>query len=452
MSNIRINPCLKNHRKVVSLKMNLENLIKNKRAKVAVLGLGYVGLPTAVELAKVGFKVFGIDIKKERVDLVNKGKSYILDVPSKDLKEVVNSKKLLAFNIHQPLKNSDVVLICVPTPLDKNKIPDISYIKSTTEEIAKYLHKNQLIILESSTYPGTTREVILPRLEKTGLKVGKDFFLAHCPERIDPGNEKYKLKDVSRVVGGITKKCTQLATEFYRSFIKAQVLPLSSADVAEMTKILENTFRLVNISMINELAMLCGKMGIDIWEVIEAAKTKPYGFYPFYPSPKVAGHCIPLDPFYLSYKAKEYNFWTRFIELAGEINEQMPHFVVTKVIWALNLKKKPVKESKILVWGVAYKKDITDARESAAYDIIRDLKRKGAKVDYFDPFVKEFNVDNKTLKSIKYSLPKLKKYDLVLILTDHSGFNYEQLARKANLIVDTRNAIKSRKHKNVFWW
>jgi len=432
--------------------MNLENLIKNKRAKVAVLGLGYVGLPTAVELAKVGFKVFGIDIKKERVDLVNKGKSYILDVPSKDLKEVVNSKKLLAFNIHQPLKNSDVVLICVPTPLDKNKIPDISYIKSTTEEIAKYLHKNQLIILESSTYPGTTREVILPRLEKTGLKVGKDFFLAHCPERIDPGNEKYKLKDVSRVVGGITKKCTQLATEFYRSFIKAQVLPLSSADVAEMTKILENTFRLVNISMINELAMLCGKMGIDIWEVIEAAKTKPYGFYPFYPSPKVAGHCIPLDPFYLSYKAKEYNFWTRFIELAGEINEQMPHFVVTKVIWALNLKKKPVKESKILVWGVAYKKDITDARESAAYDIIRDLKRKGAKVDYFDPFVKEFNVDNKTLKSIKYSLPKLKKYDLVLILTDHSGFNYEQLARKANLIVDTRNAIKSRKHKNVSWF
>ena len=432
--------------------MNLENLIKTKKAKVVVIGLGYVGLPTAVELAKVGFEVFGIDIKKERVDLANKGKSYILDVPSEDLKEAVNSKKLLAFNTYQSLKNSDIVLICVPTPLDKYKIPDISYIKSTTEEIAKHLQEGQLIILESSTYPGTTREIILPNLQKTGLKVGKDFFLAHCPERIDPGNEKYKLKDVSRVVGGITKKCTQLATEFYRSFIKAQVLPLSSADVAEMTKILENTFRLVNISMINELAMLCGKMGIDIWEVIEAAKTKPYGFYPFYPSPKVAGHCIPLDPFYLSYKAKEYNFWTRFIELAGEINEQMPHFVVTKVIWALNLKKKPVKESKILVWGVAYKKDITDARESAAYDIIRDLKRKGAKVDYFDPFVKEFNVDNKTLKSIKYSLPKLKKYDLVLILTDHSGFNYEQLARKANLIVDTRNAIKSRKHKNVSWF
>ena len=432
--------------------MNLRLLIKNKKAKVAVIGLGYVGLPTAVELAKVGFKVFGIDIKKQRVDLVNKGKSYILDVPSKDLKEAVNSKKLSAFNTHQPLKNSDIVLICVPTPLDKNKIPDISYIKSTTEEIAKHLQEGQLIILESSTYPGTTREIILPNLQKTGLKVGKDFFLAYSPERLDPGNKEYKLKDVSRVVGGITKKCTHLATEFYRSFIKAQVIPLSSPEAAEMTKILENTFRLVNISMINELALLCGKMGIDIWEVIEAAKTKPYGFMPFYPSPKVGGHCIPLDPFYLSYKAKEYNFWTRFIELAGEINEQMPHFVVTKVIWALNLKKKPVKESKILVWGVAYKKDITDARESAAYDIIRDLKRKGAKVDYFDPFVKEFNVDNKTLKSIKYSLPKLKKYDLVLILTDHSGFNYEQLARKANLIVDTRNAIKSRKHKNVSWF
>ena len=443
---------------VIFKDMNLENLIKNKRAKVAVIGLGYVGLPTAVELAKTGFQVFGIDIKKERVDLVNKGKPYILDVSSKDLKEAVNSKKLIAFNTHQSLKKADIVLICVPTPLDKYKIPDVSYIISTTEAIAKHLHKGQLIILESSTYPGTTREVILSELEKTGLKVGKDFFLAHCPERLDPGNEKYKLKDVSRVVGGITKKCTQLATDFYRSFIKAQVLPLSSADAAEMTKILENTFRLVNISMINELALLCGKMGIDIWEVIEAAKTKPYGFMPFYPSPKISGHCIPLTPFFLSYKAKEYNFWTRFIELAGEINEQMPHQVITKVIWALNLKKKPVRESKILVWGVAYKKDIGDTRESAAFDIMFDLLRKGAKVDYFDPFVKEFKVDNKTLKSIKYSPAKLKNYDLVLILTDHSdstsspqaGFDYDEIAKNSKFVVDTRNAIKSRKHKNVF--
>jgi len=437
--------------------MNLRLLIKQKKAKVAIVGLGYVGLPTAVELTKVGFKVFGIDIKKERVDLVNRGKSYILDVSPQDLKKAINSKKLKAFNNHLPLKRADIVLICVPTPLDKNKIPDISYITATTEEIAKYLKPGQLIILESSTYPGTTKEVILPKLEKKGFKVGKDFFLAHCPERIDPGNEKYKLKDVSRVVGGITKKSTQLATQFYQSFIKAKVLPLSSSEAAEMTKILENTFRLVNISMINELAQLCGKMGIDTWEVIEAAKTKPYGFMPFYPSPKIAGHCIPLTPFFLSFKAKEYNFWTRFIELAGEINEQMPHAVVTKVIWALNLKKKPIRGSKILVWGVSYKKDIGDARESAAFDIIPDLLRKGAKVDFFDPYVTGLELKDKLLKkplklkSIKYNLKILKNYDLVLILTDHSNFDYEKLAKNSKLVIDTRNAIKSRKHKNVFW-
>lgn len=432
--------------------MNLETLIKNKKAKVAVIGLGYVGLPTAVELAKTGFPVFGIDIKKERVNKVNNGKSYISDVPSRDLNKVIKTKKLKAFNNHQPLKKSDIVLICVPTPLDKNKVPDISYIVSTAEEIANYLHKNQLIVLESSTYPGTTREVILPRLEKTKLKAGRDFFLAYSPERIDPGNKEYKLKDVSRVVGGITKNCTKFATEFYRSFINAQVLPLSSSETAEMTKILENTFRLVNISMINELALLCGKMGIDIWEVIEAAKTKPYGFFPFYPSPKIGGHCIPLDPFYLSWKAKNYNFWTRFIELAGEINEQMPHYVVTRVNYVLNQEKRPIKNSKILVWGLSYKKDIGDVRESAASDVIFDLLRKGAKVDYFDPYVEEFRVDNKVLRSIKYSPKILKNYDLVLILTDHSGFNYDEVAKKSKLVVDTRNAIKSRKYKNVSWF
>jgi len=430
--------------------MALEDLIKKKKAKVAVIGLGYVGLPTAVELAKTCFKVFGIDIKKERVDLVNKGKSYINDVSSKDLREAVKSQKLKAFNNYQPLKRADIVLICVPTPLDKNKVPDVSYIRSTTQEITKYLHRGQLIILESSTYPRTTREIILPELKKRKMQVGEDFYLAYSPERIDPGNKKYELKDVSRVVGGITPKCTDLAAQFYQSFIKAGIMRLSSAEAAEMTKILENTFRLVNISMINELALLCAKMGIDIWEVIEAAKTKPYGFMPFYPSPKIGGHCIPLDPFYLSYKAKEYNFWTRFIELAGEINEQMPHTVVTKAIWALNLKKKPVRSSKILAWGVSYKKDIGDTREAAAHDVIFDLLRKGAKIDYFDPFVKEFRVDNRTLKSIKYSPTKLKNYDLVLILTSHSDFDYEKLAKKAKLVVDTRNAIKSRKYKNVF--
>jgi UDP-N-acetyl-D-glucosamine dehydrogenase len=432
--------------------MDLEDLIKNKKARVSVIGLGYVGLPTAVELAKAGFKVFGIDTQKKRVDKVNKGESFIFDVSLKDLKKAVKSKNLKAFNNHSPLKNSDIVLICVPTPLDKNKVPDVSYIRSTTKEIAKHLRRGQLIILESSTYPGTTREIILPELKKKKLKVGKDFFLAYSPERIDPGNKIYKLKDIPRVVGGITSRCTQLATKFYQSFIQAKIMPLSSPEAAEMTKILENTFRLVNISMINELTLLCSKMGIDIWEVIEAAKTKPYGFFPFYPSPRCGGHCISVDPFYLSFKAKEYNFWPRFIELAGEINDQMPHFVVTRAIWALNLKKKPVRNSKILIWGVTYKKDIGDTRESAAYDVISDLLRKGAKIDYFDPYINEFKVDNKLLKSIKYSPDKLNKYDLVLILTAHSGFNYEQLARKAKLVVDTRNAIKSRKHKNVFWF
>jgi UDP-N-acetyl-D-glucosamine dehydrogenase len=437
---------------------NLEKLIKNKKAKVAVVGLGYVGLPTAFEIAKAGFSVFGIDIKKERVSSVNRGESYTNDVNSRDLKKVVNSNKLRAFNNYFPLKKSDIILICVPSPLDKHKIPDTSYIVSTAEAIVKSLKKGQLIVLESSTYPGATRELILPQLEKTKLKVGKDFFLAHCPERIDPGNKKYGFKDVPRVVGGITQKCTKLAAHFYRSFIKAQIIPLSSTQAAEMTKCLENIFRLVNISMINELALLCGRMGIDIWEVIEAAKTKPYGFLPFYPSPKCSGHCIPLVPFFLSYKAKEYNFWTRFIELAGEINEQMPHYVMTRVIWVLNLKRKPVRGSKILVWGTSYKKDIGDTRESAAYDIMADLIRKGAEIDYFDPYIQKFEVKHRilrkpiVLKSVKYSPQNLKKYDLILILTDHSGFDYDELARKSRLIVDTRNAIKSRKYKNVYWF
>jgi len=438
--------------------MNLRNLIQNKKAKIAIIGLGYVGLPTAIELAKTGYRVFGIDIEKEKVSKVNRGKSYIFDISPEDLKKIVQAKKLKAFNNYPPLKNSDIILICVPTPLDKNRIPDLSFIKNTAKEIAKYLKANQLIILESSTYPGTTREVILPELEKTGLKVGKDFYLAYCPERVDPGNKEYGLKNIPRVVGGVTKKCTQLAVKFYQSFIGAEILPMSSAEAAEMTKILENIFRLVNVSMVNELALLCGKMGINIWEIIEAAKTKPFGFFPFYPSPKCGGHCIPLDPFYLSHKAKEYNFWLKFIELAGEINEQMPHYVMTKAIWVLNLKGKPVRGAKVLVFGVSYKKDIGDTRESAAFDIIADLVRKGAKIDYFDPYVPKFEVKHRILKksillkSIKYSPQNLKKYDLVLILTDHSGFDYEKLARNSKLVVDTRNAIKLRRHKNVFWF
>lgn len=429
--------------------MNLEKLIQNKEAKVMVIGLGYVGLPTAVEIAKSGFDVLGFDIQEKRVNKVNEGESYISDVSSEDLKEVISKGNLKASTDSSLIKDSDIILICVPTPLDKHKFPDTSYISSTSKEISKNLREGQLVILESSTYPGTTREIILKELEKSGLEVGKDYFLVFSPERIDPGNKKYKFYDVARVVGGITKKGSEIAKNFYKNFIKAEIRIVSSPETAEMTKILENSFRLVNISMVNEFSLLCGKMGIDIWEVIEAAKTKPYGFKAFYPSPKVGGHCIPLDPFYLSWKAREYNFWTRFIELAGEINEQMPHYVMTRVIWFLNLHKKPVRESRILIWGVSYKKDIGDVRESAVLNIIPDLKRKGANIDYFDPYVKEIKIGDEILRSIEYSPEVLKDYDLVLITTDHSGFDYDELAQKSNLVVDTRNAIKSREYKNV---
>jgi len=435
--------------------MDMRQLIENKKAKVAIIGMGYVGLPHAVSLARAGFQVYGIDIQKKRVDSLNRGRSYIGDVKGHELKKVLKTKKFKSFNNFDKLKVADIIIICVPTPLDKNKLPDMSYIQNTVQEIKQRLHKNQLIILESTTYPGTTEEIILPQLQDKGLKVGRDFYLAFAPERIDPGN-KMPFSKIPKVVGGITKECTKIATLFYGQFIE-KVFPVSSARTAEMTKIVENTFRLINISAINELSLFCGKMGIDIWEVIEAASTKPYGFMPFYPSPKAGGHCIPLDPFYLSFKGREHGFWSRFIELAGEINEQMPHIVMTQAIWVLNLKEKPVRNSKVLVWGVSYKKDIPDTRESAAFDILADLTRKGARVDYFDPFVPQLKIKHRILKnkaislrSIRYSSQSLKKYDLVMILTDHSGFDYEKVARNSKLVVDTRNAIKSRKHKHVF--
>lgn len=438
--------------------MDLENKILEKKAKVAIIGMGYVGLPHAVAIAKAGFDVVGIDIKKERVEKLNNAKSYTGDVSDNDLREILDSKKFYAIDNFDFIKEADVVIICVPTPLDEYKIPDISYIENSIGEIAKRERKGQLIVLESTTYPGTTDEIALPILEKSGLKCGSDFYLAFAPERIDPGNAM-PVVEVAKIVGGVTRECTKMAEIFYKQFLR-HVYPVSDAKTAEMTKVLENTFRLVNISMINELALLCGKMRIDIWEVIEAAKTKPYGFMPFYPSPKIGGHCIPLDPFYLSYKAKEYNFWPRFIELAGEINEQMPHFAVVKANYLLNKNKKAINGSRILVWGVAYKKDINDSRESAAYGVISELIKKGAEVDYFDPHVKELNIrggifgkemenNGRELKSIEYRPENLKNYDLMLILTDHSGFDYEEIARNSNLVVDTRNAVKSRGNKNI---
>ena len=427
----------------------LKEKIKNKKAIVGIIGLGYTGLPLALTLADADFLVYGIDIDQNRVDLLKKGKSYIDDVPDGNLRSLINKKQFMPAVNYDIFKNLDIVCICLPTPLDKHKQPDMSYIQAALDEIKKRLRRGQLIILESTTYPGTTEELFLPQLATSGLKVGQDFFLAFAPERIDPGNKQYSLRKTPQVVGGITKTCGQLTQLFYQQIID-QVILVSSPRVAEMTKLLENIFRVVNISLINELALLCGKMKIDIWEVIEAAKTKPYGFMPFYPGPGVGGHCIPVDPFYLSWRAKEYNFFTRFIDLAGEINELMPHYVITQIIWALNQQQKPIKNSKILVLGVAYKKDIGDTRESPALKIIEDLLKKKARISYHDPFVPVLEIANQKLKSIKLSLRTLKDADCLLILTDHSNYNYEDLARQSQLVVDTRNAVKNKNLKHVF--
>lgn len=427
----------------------LKEKIKNKKAVVGILGLGYTGLPLALALADAGFLVYGIDIDQNRVNLLKKGKSYIDDVPNESVRFLINKKQFIPVANYDIFKNLDIICICLPTPLDQHKQPDMSYIQTALDEIKKRLRRGQLIILESTTYPGTTEELLLPQLTASGLKVGQDFFLAFAPERIDPGNKQYSLRQTPQVVSGITKTCGQLTQLFYQQIIDRIVL-VSSPRVAEMTKLLENIFRIVNISMINELTLLCGKMKIDIWEVIEAAKTKPYGFMPFYPGPGVGGHCIPLDPFCLSWKAKEYNFFTRFIDLAGEINELMPHYVVTQIIWALNQQQKPVKNSKILVLGVAYKKDIGDTRESPALKIIEDLLKKKARVSYHDPYVPNLKIANQKLKSIKLTPQALKNTDCLLILADHSKYDYESLARQSQLVIDTRNAIKNRNLKHVF--
>lgn len=438
--------------------MELKNKIENKTAATAIVGMGYVGLPHAAEIAGAGMSVIGLDVQEKRVVMLNRGESYISDVSKDALERIIAAGKFKASADFSLLARADVIIICVPTPLDKYKIPDISYITAAANEVKKYLRRGQLVILESTTYPGTTEEVLLPLFEETGLKCGRDFYLAFAPERIDPGN-KMPLAEIPKVVGGITPECTDLATAFYSQFLK-HVHPVSSAKAAEMTKILENVYRLINISAINEMAMLCGRMGLDIWEVVEAAKTKPYGFQAFYPSPRVGGHCIPLDPFYLSWKSREYNFWTRFIELAGEINDQMPTYTVSFANSILNYNNKPIKGARILIFGAAYKKDIGDARESAVYDIIPNLMRKGASVDFYDPFVKKLiipannhlirNPEAMTMTSIDYKLQVLKNYDLVLILTDHSKIDYDELAENAPLVADTRNAIKSRGYKNVF--
>jgi len=417
--------------------------------KISIVGLGYVGLPLAVEFAKAGLAVYGIEQNPKKVEMVNKGISYIDDIKSEELFEVVNKGNLKAFIDFEPVKDSDAVVICVPTPLGPHKEPDISYIINVTTEISKYLKKGQLVVLESTTYPGTTEEVVLPILEKSGLKGGEDFYLAFSPERVDPGNKKFTTKDIPKVVGGINEISTEKAGELY-SLIFPMVHKVSSPKVAEMEKLLENIFRLVNISFINELAMLCEKMEIDIWEVISAASTKPYGFMPFYPGPGVGGHCISIDPFYLSWKAKEYDFDVRFIELAGEINDSMPKYIVQFVMEALNKQKKPVNGSKILVIGVAYKPNIADPRESPALKIIPLLEELGGEVEFYDPYIPEIKIENSKTKEVKYIKScvldenKIKNADCILIITDHDSIDYEMIFKNAKLIVDTRNALRKR--------
>jgi UDP-N-acetyl-D-glucosamine dehydrogenase len=415
----------------------LAEKIRSRRARVGVVGLGYVGLPLAVEFAKAGFSVTGIDISEDKARRVNAGDSYIGDIPSSTLGPLIEAGKLRATADFSAALELDTINICVPTPLRKTKDPDMSFIVSACQEIAHHFHAGMLIILESTTYPGTTDELVLPMLNKSGLEVGQDFFLCFSPERVDPGNPKYQTVNIPKVVGGCTPACTEMGRLFYAQALE-HVIPVSSTQVAEMVKLLENTFRMINIGLVNEMALMCGRMGINVWEVIDAAATKPFGFMPFYPGPGLGGHCIPIDPFYLSWKTRQAGIEARFIELAGYINGQMPHFVVDKVQNALNDAGKPVKGSRIHVMGVAYKRDIDDVRESPALDIMLLLQRRGGVVSYHDPHVPKLRLDGEELQSSEDFTA-----DCTVIITDHSAFDYKRLVDSAPLIVDTRNALKS---------
>ncbi len=419
----------------------LLEIIKNREARIGVIGLGYVGLPLAVEFARVGFDVCGIDVDKHKTDTLNDGRSYILDVPTEKVKPLVEKGKLRATGDFSIISKLDVLCICVPTPLGKSRDPDVSYIVKAVDAIALYLQKNQLVILESTTYHGSTEELVLTKLEETGLRVGEDFYLAFSPERVDPGNKVYTTHNVPKVVGGVTPHCTQLAAGLYEQCID-EVKRVSSPRVAEMVKLLENTFRSVNIGLVNEIALMSDKLGVDVWEVIEAAATKPFGFMPFYPGPGLGGHCIPVDPFYLSWKARSIGFEARFIELAGMINGFMPYHVVTKITDALNRQRKCLKGSKIIILGVSYKRDIDDVRESPALDIIEKLIERGAAVSYSDPYIPELAEGHLALTSRTLDRDILASQDCAVIITAHSNVDYSLLVKHASLIVDTRNALK----------
>ncbi len=417
----------------------LADKIRSRSARVGIVGLGYVGLPLAVEFAKAGFTVTGIDVSEDKVRRVNAGDSYIGDIASSTLAPLVESGKLRATADFSAVLELDTINICVPTPLRKTKDPDMSFIVSSCSEIGRYFHAGMLVILESTTYPGTTDELVLPILAKSGMEVGQDFYLCFSPERVDPGNPKYQTANIPKVVGGCTPACTEMGRLFYAQALQ-HVVPVSSTQVAEMVKLLENTFRMINIGLVNEIALMCDRISINVWEVIDAAATKPFGFMPFYPGPGLGGHCIPIDPFYLSWKTKQAGIEARFIELAGYINGQMPHFVADKVQNALNDAGKPVKGSKIHVMGVAYKRDIDDMRESPALDIMMLLQRRGGKLSYSDPHVARLRLEGMDLESLPESAAA--DADCVVIVTDHAAFDYRGLLQRSTLIVDTRNALK----------
>jgi len=435
-----------------SLASALEQKLQTRTAHVGVIGLGYVGLPLLVELARSGFTATGVDLDERKVAAIGRGESYIPDVPTSDVAEFQRSGRLRATTDAQAIGTFDTINICVPTPLRKTKDPDLSYVVSAVEMIAAHLKAGQLVILESTTYPGTTDEVVRPILERDGLVAGRDFFLAFSPERVDPGNEKWTTRNVPKVVGGMTPTCTRLATALYSASIE-RVVEVSSTRVAEMVKLLENTFRAVNIGLVNELAMMCDRLGISVWEVVDAAATKPFGFMPFYPGPGLGGHCIPIDPFYLSWKVKEVGFEARFIELAGHVNGAMPHHVADKVADALNSHSKAVRGAKILVLGIAYKRDIDDIRESPALDVMAVLRQKGGEVSYHDPYAPHLSAREwpaaVDMTSVPLSPATLSSADCVVIITDHRTFNYAEIVQHAKLVVDTRNAVKT-PSANVF--
>ena len=420
----------------------IQKKIETKSAHTGVIGLGYVGLPLMMTMAKAGFCVTGIDTSHQKVKRIQQGISDVPDVASADLAPFIQRGQIQVTTDYRVLSKLDTVNICVPTPLRKSKDPDMSFIISAVEGIIQYLHKNQLIILESTTYPGTTEEVVLPRLAKSGLEIGKDFFLAFSPERIDPGNATYKMANTPKIVGGITPECTQVAKLFYEQFIN-KVHVVSSTQAAEMVKLLENTFRSVNIGLVNEMALMCDRMGMDVWEIVDAAATKPFGFMPFYPGPGLGGHCIPIDPHYLSWKAKTYEFYARFIELASEINGSMPKYVFDKIVGALNRHRMAVNGSKILIVGVAYKKDVGDTRESPAIDVIRMIVNEGGKILYHDPYVPELQIDGvESYTSQELTSNLVQNSDCIAIITDHTNIDYEWIVKHAVVVVDARNTTK----------